>query len=367
MKMNFRARKAFTLIEIMAASAIMSGIVVLVLILTSNVLNTWTSASSRLQSFFDGGVVGSIIQEDLESMFVRKDGNIWFTVNYPPTPVGMLSGRSNFEMTPMRPPELMFFSRTSYRPLFTFQNNTKITLPGNLCAIKYQIAVKNPFLDSTGNYSEDEMQNNAFYGIYRAVIDSRSTMTEVIPTVAEASANNIFALSDMWERGKSSILAEDGSFKQGVELNKWALSPENLLTMNLIDFRLTFAVTYPNPEAGEFQQGANVPKYKVAYIPPGVPFTVGDTISVSQDGIAEIYEYTDRGKSHGTVDPDALGRGYISSIDVSMVFISEQGAREMRALMKSGNMTEEKFKDLATRYGSKAISKTIELVSEPQE
>ncbi len=365
--MNFKARKAFTLIEIMAASAIMSGIVVLVLILTSNVLTTWTRSSGQLQSLFDGGVVGSIIQEDLESVFIRRDGTVWFSVNYPPTPVGMLSGRSNFEITPMRPPELMFFSRTSYRPLFTFNNNTKITLPGNLCAIKYQIAVKNPFLESTGNYSEDEGQSNAFYGIYRAVIDSQSTMTEVIPAVAEDSMHNNLALSDFWDRGKSSILAEDGSFKQGVSVNKWALSPENLLTMNLIDFRLTFAVTYPNPDAGEFAGGENVPKYKTAYIPAGVSFTVGDTITVSQDGLAEIYEYTDRGKSHGTVDPDALSRGYISSVDVSMVFISEQGAREMKALMKSGNMTEEKFKNIATTYGSKAISKKIQLVSEPQD
>ena len=47
--------KSFTLVEILAASAIMSLIVVAVLYVTSAIINTWNRSSGQIQTYFDAG------------------------------------------------------------------------------------------------------------------------------------------------------------------------------------------------------------------------------------------------------------------------------------------------------------------------
>ena len=71
--MKFGNRKAFTLVEIMAATAIMTIIVLVVLTITTQVLNTWNRASGQLQTYFEANNLASVIQEDLESMKIKKD------------------------------------------------------------------------------------------------------------------------------------------------------------------------------------------------------------------------------------------------------------------------------------------------------
>ena len=114
-------RKAFTLVEIMAASVIMTLIVLSVLTVTSSILNTWNRASGQLQTYFDAGVVTSIIKEDLESAKVKLDGRAWMEVNYPRN-VGFLTGENYESAVPLRPPEIMFYSPTLLRPRYTREN-----------------------------------------------------------------------------------------------------------------------------------------------------------------------------------------------------------------------------------------------------
>ena len=47
-----------------------------------------------------------------------------------------------------------------------------------------------------------------------------------------------------------------------------------------------------------------------------------------------------------------------------MTFISDAGAKEMRALMKSQNLSLEKFKSLVQAYGN-TVSRRIIFMSEP--
>ena len=58
----------------MAASAIMTIIVLAVLSVTTNILNTWNRASGELKNNFDGTLVGKILQDDFESIMIKKDG-----------------------------------------------------------------------------------------------------------------------------------------------------------------------------------------------------------------------------------------------------------------------------------------------------
>ncbi len=365
--MNLKKRSAFTLIEIMAASAIMSVVVLVVLMLTTEVLNTWSKASGQLQSFFDGGLAGSIMQEDLESAFMKRDEGVWFSVYYPKDAVGMLNGRNYLDSLPMRPPEIMFFSKTSMRPLWNYDAKQKQLIPGTLCAIKYQLAVKSPFMKSTGTREGDAAQYNAFYGLYRAVIDSKSTLTEFIPGVAARASlgNKIETLANYWDQERCTVLDENGNYMRGIELSTWALSPENLLTMNLVDFRVTFTVRYPNTDATATH---DAPPYKIAYIPPGVTFALGKKLEFANARDRNsMYEILKSGKSFVSIMDEDLSRVTLVAADISMVFISEKGARELRALMRGKNLTEERFKEILGEESSKAISKRIEFIAEPQD
>ena len=364
-------RKAFTLVELMAASAIMAIIVLGVLSVTSNILKTYTRATTQLQNFFDANVVGNILMEDLESIEIKRDGRAWLQVSYPKD-VGMLTGRTYTSNAPIRPPEIMFYAKTSLRPKYTKENTVfttgeqmqqSVMIPGSLCAIKYQIALKSPFLKSQGDGGNDENQYNAFYGFYRAVIDSRSTILEnmgrdkqgyVSNPEDESYRNALYA--NVWQ-GTSSVIDERGEEVSGVPLETWSRSPENLLASNVVDMRVTFAVMYKNKHNHDDE---NAPKYRVAYIPPGIPFTVGPRILTD-----EAYEITSTGERVNVdTSSEEFRGGNLTFADISVTFISEAGAREMRALMRGKNMTQEHFKRIVLQHGNTVVRR-VRFMSEP--
>ncbi len=361
-------RRAFTLVEIMAASAIMAIIVLGVLSVASNILKTYTKASGQLQNYFDANVVGNIIAEDLESAVIRRDGRAWLQVSYDDT-VGMLKGTSYKGSEPLRPPKLMFYSSTSMRPMYTkentsFDQNAKkesVLIPGNVCAVKYQLAVKSPFMKSLGE-AGDEKQYNAFYGLYRAVVDSRSTALDNMGRVkqgfslggSDESFKNSLQMN-VWE-GTSSVVDERGEEVSGVKLKNWSLAPENLLSMNVVDFRITFAVMYKNRR----DVGQDAPRYRVAYVPAGADLTVGPTILAD-----EAYEFSQSGGMMNVdTGSDEFKGGMLSFADVSITFVSDAGAREMRALMRGNRMTEDDFKRIVAQHGNTVVRR-VRFMSQP--
>ena len=362
-------RKAFTLVEIMAASVIMTLIVLSVLTVTTSILNTWNRASGQLQTYFDAGVVTSIIKEDLESAKVKRDGRAWMEVNYPRS-VGFLSGENYESAVPLRPPEIMFYSPTLLRPRYTRENlsgaiaedqSNVIQIPGSVCAIKYRVALKSPFMEASADGADGESQNNAFYGLYRAVIDPKSTALEAMGNTIQGYTTSPdsdvyrYALSEnLWNK-TCTVINEEGLEVQGTDLGSWAIAPENLLVMNVVDFRVTFAVLYPNPEAGYDQ-----PKYKMGFIPPGEHITVGKYILADK-----AYRYNDSGDKE-EMDSTLLRDGMLSHVDISMTMLSDQGAKEMRALMKMGTLTEEAFVRLVLAHGN-TITRRIQFLAEPGE
>lgn len=367
--MKSQNRKAFTLVEIMAASAIMTLIVLGVLIITTNILNTWSRASGQLQTYFDAAVVGSIIQEDFESIKIRKDGRAWLQVAYPQS-VGLLTGEDDMDSVPLRPPEIMFYSPTMLRPRYTREHMqdatgdaaTAVQIPGSICAIKYQLSLKSPFMDSSSNPADNESQYNAFYGLYRAVIDPKSTALEAMGSTIQgyttspdgedfrdALAQNLWA-------GTCTIVDEEGVEQPGTDLKSWVLAPENLLVNSMVDFRVTFAVFYPNPDA---TPGSGENDYKLAYIPAGTPFTVGPRILTEG-----AYEFVNG--SRNPVDPRLLEDGYLAFADFSMTLISDAGAKEIRALAMNDTLTQESFKRLVLAHGNTVVRR-IQFMAEPGE
>ena len=363
-------KRAFTLVELMAASAIMSIIVLGVLSVATSILKTYNRASGQLQNYFDANIVGNIIVEDLESVLLKKDGRAWLQVSYP-LDVGELKGTSYTGNQPLRPPQIMFYAPTSLRPLFTKENTTfeigdnsarvNTMIPGSLCAIKYQLALKSPFMESTGNEA-DEMQYNATYSLYRAVIDSRSTVIDNMGSTKQGYTSNPdsesyrYALENNVWNGTSSVVDEKGEEVSGVRLSTWAVAPENLLATNVVDFRVTFAVMYENISA----VSADDPKYKIGYIPPGVPFTVGPKILAT-----EAYEISQGGgRMNVDVGSEEFKSGSLAFADVSVTFVSAAGAQEIQALQRSGRMNMEEFQRIVSQ-NSITIVRRIKFMTQP--
>lgn len=356
----------------MAASAIMAIIVLGVLSVASNILKTYSRASGQLQNFFDANVIGNIITADLESISYKRDGNAWLEVKYP-RDVGILRGKTFLDRAPLRPPEIMFYAATSLRPLYTKENTSfnignesaarQAMIPGSLCAIKYQVALKSPFMQSKG-YANDEKQYNAFYGLYRAVIDSRSTILENMgndkqgytPNPEVQTYRNALSMN-VWG-GTSSIVDERGEEVSGVHLDTWARAPENLLATNVVDFRITFAVMYENKNAAT----PDDPKYKIGYIPPGADFTVGPRILAEQ-----AYEISNSG---GRMAIDAgseeFKNGFLSFADVSITIVSDEGARQIQALMRGNRLTDDEFLRIVAQHGN-TIVRRVRFMAEPLE
>lgn len=370
--MNLKKRQAFTLIEIMAASAIMTMIVIIVLGITTRVLSTWNRSSGQLKNYFDANVVATIIQEDLEGVKMKRDGRAWFEVSYPED-VGMLKGVDYKSTRPLRPPEIMFYSPTLLRPRYTRENlqtaishndNPPILIPGSVCAVKYSVVLKSPFLKSATSRAGNEKQINAFYGFYRAVIDPRSTALEATGKAVQgysadkSSESYKYALSqNLWNK-ICTIVNEEGLEKPGQDLKTWSADPENLLVQNIVDFRVSFGVLFPDRSSEE------VDAKRLAIIPPGVAFTVGRKIAFDT-ATAKAFEF---GGAGGTseIDVRELEDGTLSFADVSMTFISEQGAKEMRSLIRTNKLTEEIFKDLVLNYGS-TVTRRIHFIEPMQE
>ena len=368
---TFKRRAAFTLVEIMTASVIMTFIVLGILNITTQILNTWSRASGQLQSYFDAGVLGAVIQEDLESLKVKKDGRAWLEVAYPQN-VGYLTGDDYLDTTPLKPPEIMFYSPTLLRPRYTREQmmaanegdgKTAKRIPGSVCAIKYQVGLKSPFMESSTNPSDNESQYNAFYGFYRAVIDPKSTALEAMGNVIQgyskdpAAEDYRYALqNNLWNK-TCTVIDENGVEQPGKDLKSWVLAPENLIVMNVVDFRVTFAVFYPNPDAGS---NMDEPDYKTGYIAPGVPFVVGRKILTDS-----AYEFSQGGNIQ-PLDPRLLEEGFLAFADVSITILSDAGAREMRAMMKNNSISPEDFKRLVLQHGT-TVNRRVQFISEPQE
>ncbi len=364
-------KKAFTLIEIMAASAIMTIIVLGVLSITVNVLKTWNRASGQLQTYFDAGVVANIIQEDLESLKIKKDGRAWLQVSYPHA-VGALTGENDMDFAPMRPPQIMFYAPTLLRPRYTRDNIASAQkdaahteqIPGSVCAIKYQLALKSPFMESSGNPGDGESQYNAFYGFYRTVIDPKSTAMECMGETVQgyspdpASEDFKSALEEnVWSKS-CTVIDEEGQERPEQDLRAWAVSPGNLLSMNVVDFRVTFAVMYENPEY-HGEEGES--PYKIAYIPPGSAFTVGKMILADR-----AYEMGLNGREPIDVSSPEFKGGALTYADISMTCISDEGARLMRAQMRQGTLSQDGFKKLVLEHGNTVVRR-IQFIAEPVE
>ncbi len=149
-----RAKRAFTLIEIMVATAIMVILVGLVIQITSQVLNVWTRSSGRLTALASARIAMELITQDLETAVFRNNDMQWLRAENDDLPV--LGGTTNTV-------SLRLFSPALDRP----------EGPGDICAIAYQLRFANPI---TGDDSGDDQ----LFVLYRRIIDAETTFNDLM-------------------------------------------------------------------------------------------------------------------------------------------------------------------------------------------
>jgi prepilin-type N-terminal cleavage/methylation domain-containing protein len=149
-KMKNKAKRAFTLIEIMVATVIMVVLVGLVIQITSEVLKVWTRSSGKLAANAEARIAMDMITQDLETAVFRNNGQQWLRVEAPLASGGDYTGQTV---------GLKLFSPALDRP----------TGPGDICAIGYRLSYKRSYQGGP-----------SVYALYRMIVDPKRTFDDYL-------------------------------------------------------------------------------------------------------------------------------------------------------------------------------------------
>ena len=152
-----RTKRAFTLIEIMVATAIMVVLVGLVIQITSQVLNVWTRSSGRLSALASARVAMELITQDLETAVFRNNGMQW--IHAQNAELSAAGGTTNTV-------SLRLFSPALDRP----------EGPGDICGIGYLLRFADPV---TGEESGDDR----LFVLYRKIVNAERTFNDLMGAI----------------------------------------------------------------------------------------------------------------------------------------------------------------------------------------
>ena len=195
MKLN-RSRKprrsAFTLIEIMVATAVMVILIGLVIQITNEVLKVWNRSSGKLSANSEARLAMEFLTQDLETAVFRDNGMQWLRVEGP-----VNAGDDYADQTVA----LHLFAPALDRPKKDSAGND---IPGDICGIAYRLAYKEAFTGS----------DTKVYALYRNIVDSKTTFNDLM-----GSGNQETLTSGEWAAGT-------------------VTDESNYLVTNIVDFKI---------------------------------------------------------------------------------------------------------------------------------
>jgi competence protein ComGC len=231
-----RRASAFTLLEVMTATAIMAVIILFVLSIATDTVRIYDNAISTLKTTSESRVVLGALSRDLETAVVRNDGNVWIEIEHEPEGIGNIDAGSS--------PKIMFFTSAADRRKWSKEpelGTTNGIIPGSICAVNYQIGHRSPF-DNPGDYIQQ------IYGFYRAIVDARGTfeilekyITQGEKLEAGAQRQGLYDL--LWKNGSAMVLGTDGTRKSAT-LSTWVTEPQNFKATNVVG--LSVVIYYEN-------------------------------------------------------------------------------------------------------------------------
>ena len=325
---NRKFSRGFTLIELMAATAIMIVLVMFVTNIVVNMMRIYDKTIATLSTHADSAMVLDPVQDDLRAAFMPQDGNYWFEVRYDTGAVDNIKKASA--------PEFYFFSHPQDR--VRRESSSTDTLPGDLCTISYKISHASPF---GSKYSSSA--GNLVYGFYRAVLNSSDTFNTAIPYVIgqKGTTDSSCIPSKFW---KGSDQITDPSDSQSYSASSWRTEMQNFLIDGIVDFSVFFWFDDFSDAKRKivcFNDATVVQRLRSVY-PDATILTFSKTLCASMGAIV--------------LDDDFDGKtsGALRSAEVSVTVLSPEGKEILAAAQEqvsSGKIDETKFEEIITEYG----------------
>ncbi|MBC2594316.1 prepilin-type N-terminal cleavage/methylation domain-containing protein [Ruficoccus amylovorans] len=265
---TMRSRQGFTLVEIMAATGIMVAVILLVLGLTTNVLNTWNFSSDQLAQNYEARIALDFINQDMEAAYFNSKGMVWMQAVY-----GTV-GNSDDQA------RLFFFSPVTDRDS---------DVAGDYCAVAYATEYQNPFNPT----STDRRR----YGLYRRVVDAETTFNDVMTVPNFAAGGTLY--DNYWE----------GNMGTGIT---GVFAKDNYLSANVADFKVIFWYDDGTRNADGTKDIKAITSNEGATGNP-LAFVVADRIYISDSG-------------DGTSGYNDAVDGHLVYADITMTVLGDEGA-----------------------------------------
>jgi len=245
------ARRGFTLIEVMVATAIMIVIVLAVVTIAADTFKAYDRAVADLTTQSEARGALDALENDFQTAVIRPDGRCWMEVILPgaTTPTGVPKAVGNLQ--PADHPMVMLFSAPPDRPRWSpVATNPRTAFKGDVCAVAYRIGQRSPF-DAPG----DPIQQ--VYGIYRTIIDPEATFRDALPIIFASTPTTPTSPWNYWNGARLvpnySVSATSGGFQTrnlidqglvqtgGATSNYcWTLDDQNFIASNVVSMHLTF-------------------------------------------------------------------------------------------------------------------------------
>jgi prepilin-type N-terminal cleavage/methylation domain-containing protein len=252
------ARRGFTLIEVMVATAIMLVIVLAVVTIAADTFKAYDRAVADLTTQSEARGALDALENDFQTAVIRPDGRCWMEVILPgaATPTGVPKAVGNLQ--PVDHPIVMLFSAPPDRPRWSpVATNPRTAFKGDVCAVSYRIGQRSPF-DAPG----DPIQQ--VYGIYRTIIDPEATFRDALPIIFSSTPTTPTSPWNYWNGARLvpnySVSATSGGFQTrnlidqglvqtgGATSNYcWTLDDQNFIASNVVSMHLTFWCTSSLP------------------------------------------------------------------------------------------------------------------------
>jgi type II secretory pathway pseudopilin PulG len=332
------SRRGFTLVEIMAATGIMIAVILLVLSLTTNVLNTWNLSSDQLAQNYEARIALDFLAQDLEASVFRSNGMAWMEVRY-----------EDVDANATDQTQLFFFSPVVDRPRI----GPGGSIAGDICAVAYLTAFQNPF---TGGDDATPGGDRPQYGLYRAVVDAENTFEEALSLKGYDGGQNSLLYS-VWNGGALASdettgitlnpIEEDKSRLDGrVSAMTWITESANYLSANVTNFQVIFY--YQTTTAG----GVNV----IEALTDNGESTGTPIDFLVADG---IYEGTNGGGGNYAAIPID---GHLVYADIKMTVLGDEGANMVaNGTWRDAGLNWEKFQ---LAYGQ-TFTRRVYIMSNP--
>jgi competence protein ComGC len=318
-----RSRAAFTLVEVMTATAIMVILVVFVLSIATNTITIYDNAVNSLRVTSESRVVINSLTQDLQSAIIRNDGNTWLQIEHDED-VGNVA-KSNA-------PRIMLFAPVPERIKRESINIERI--PGAVCAVNYQIGHRSPFEDP-GDYIQQ------IYGLYRAVIDAQGTFESALPKIIGTNGVGVDPL-EFWN-GNGNVLDSNGN-RSPQPLRRWAKDVQNFQASNVV--ALSLLIYYRNNETQKMCVLAH----------SDIASSVTQNLTDAQIESVQVTSYNSsvKIKAGELIVDEAKIQASLRSIDVAVTILSPEGDKELRGRQKmrtSSKVDQQVFNEIVRKHG----------------